>query len=105
MCNAIHDHPVSGMLAVTGKSQLPSDLDIEPSLITYNINSKETVLCEVQQVTVQSFPVQDNTPATSDVLSKINLPREGLDDEQQQKVNILLTEFESLFSKGDDDFG
>ena len=54
LCNAIHYHPVSGMLAATGKSQLPSDLDIEPSLITYNINSKETVLCEVQQVTVQS---------------------------------------------------
>ena len=124
LCNAIHYHPVSGMLAATGKSQLPSDLDIEPSLITYNINSKETVpvhisnittntvtvnphslLCEVQQVTVQSFPVHDNTPATSDVLSKVELPREELNEEQQQKVNLLLTEFESLFSKGDDDFG
>ena len=37
--------------------------------------------------------------------TEIDLPREELDDEQQKKVNILFTEFESLFSKGDDDFG
>ena len=85
---------VSGMLAANGKFQLQSDLYIEPSLLTYDINSKETVhvhisnittnkvtvnphslLCEVQQVTVQIFPVHDNTPATSDVLSKIDLEK------------------------------
>ena len=72
------------MFAAIGKS----DLEIEPSLITYKIKSEETVLsnittntvtvnphsllCKVHIVTVQSFPVHNNTHTASDLLSKID---------------------------------
>lgn len=54
---------------------------------------------------MQHFPVSSVIADTSNVLSEIDLPKDELDEEQQQKVHSLLTEFESLFSKGDDDIG
>lgn len=124
MCNTMQQHPVCGMLTPTKNSQIPADLDIEPTLITYDGKGNGTVqvrisnittntvtvnphslLCEVQQVTVQNFPVQNVPAETSDALSKIDLPWDELDEEEQEKVRILLNEFESLFSKGDDDIG
>jgi hypothetical protein len=108
----------------THKYTVPTDLDIEPTLITYNgtgngkvhvhisnITTKtvtinrHSLLCEVQQVTVRNFPALTVPSETSDVLSKIDLPRDGLDEDQLQKVHTLLKDFKSLFSKGDDDIG
>lgn len=54
---------------------------------------------------MQNFPVNSVNADTSNVLSEIYLPKDELVEEQQQKVHSLLTEFELLFSKGDDDIG
>lgn len=77
-------------------------LAIAPLTVTINQHS---LLCEIQYVTVQNFPVNSVNADTSNVLSEIYLPKDELVEEQQQKVHSLLTEFELLFSKGDDDIG
>lgn len=124
LCNTMQYHPVCGMLTPTKHSQIPADLDIEPTLITYDGNGRDTVqvrisnvttntvtvnphslLCEVQQVTVQNFPVHTDSSETPNVFSQIDLPWDELDEREQQKAQMLLKEFESLFSKGDDDIG
>lgn len=124
MCDTIPYHPVCGMLTPTMNSKIPNDLDIEPILVTYDTQARDVIpvrisnittntvtvnphslLCEIQYVTVQNFPVNSVIADTSNVLSEIDLPKDELDEEQQQKVHRLLTEFESLFSKGDDDIG
>ena len=84
LCNTVQYHPVCGMLTPTKDSQIPTDLDIEPTLITYDGTGNGTVqvhisnittntvtvnphslLCEVQQVTVQNFPAQTVPSETS----------------------------------------
>lgn len=77
-------------------------LAIAPLTVTINQHS---LLCEIQYVTVQNFPVNSVYADTSNVLSEIYLPKDELVEEQQQKVHSLLTEFELLFFKGDDDIG
>lgn len=39
----------------------------------------------------------------SDIFNKVDLPRNELSKEQLQKIQELLTDFDSLFSKGDTD--
>ena len=95
------------MLLPTKNSHIPYDLDIEPAIISYDPVLCDTVpcaylqcltvtihpkalLCEMQPVTIQSFRA---------ALENICIPRDKLD--AQRDVNTLLTEFESLFSKGD----
>lgn len=68
-------YPVCGTLSPTARSRIPTDLDIEPSVITYdtagsapipvhvsNITTNtvtinpRALLCEVQQISIQNFP-------------------------------------------------
>lgn len=117
-------YPVCGMLSPTARSRIPTDLDIEPSVITYdtaenapipvhvsNITTNtvtinpRALLCEVQQVSIQNFQRKEQLSEASDVFSQVNLPRDELSEDQLQKVQGLLSKFDSLFSKGDTDIG
>lgn len=99
-------YPVCGMLSPTARSRIPTDLDIEPSVITYdtaenapipvhvgNITTNtvtinpRALLCEVQQVSIQNFPRKDQLSEASDVFTQVNLPRDELSEEQLQKVH------------------
>lgn len=112
------------MLSPTARSRIPTDLDIEPSVITYdtaenapipvhvsNITTNtvtinpRALLCEVQQVSIQNFQRKGQLSEASDVFSQVNLPRDELSEDQLQKVQGLISKFESLFSKGDTDIG
>ena len=122
--NAVPYQPVCAMLQPTKNSHIPYDLDIEPAIISYDSATCDTVpvhicnvttrtvtiyphalLCELHPVTIQSFPAASISAELPDALDKINIPRDELDAHQQRNVNNLLTEFESLFSKGDTDIG
>lgn len=118
-------HPVCGMLSPTVRSHIPADLDIEPSVITYetaknipipvHVNNVTTntvtvrphaLLCEIQKGSIQNFPKSKSSQIPrSDIFNKIDLPRYELSKEQLQKIQELLTDFDSLFSKGDTDIG
>lgn len=117
-------YPVCGMLSPTARSRIPTDLDIEPSEITYDTAENSSIpvhvcnittntvtinpralLCEVQQVSIQNFQRKEQLSEASDVFSQVNLPRNELSEDQLQKVQGLLSKFNSLFSKGDTDIG
>lgn len=113
------------MLSPTVRSHIPADLDIEPSVITYetaknipipvHVNNVTTntvtvrphaLLCEIQKGSIQKFPKSKSSQIPrSDIFNKIDLPRNELSKEQLQKIQELLTDFDSLFSKGDTDIG
>ena len=70
---------------------------------TVTINPK-TVLCEVQPVDITSL---EDVPATvrDSLLSQIDLDSDRLSPEQEAEVKQLLMDFESIFSKHEEDIG
>ena len=111
------------MLSPTVNSHIPADLDIEPSVITYDtarttpipvhvsnitINTVQVrphaLLCEIQQVKVENFP-ETNLSEESDIIDQVDFPRDEFTQEQIQQIQRLLSDFDTLFSKGDTDIG
>ena len=119
-------HQVSALLQSTPKSRIPSDLDISPSVITYDHSDRSVVpvvisnittrtvtvnphelLCELQPVTVQHLPVTCDTELShsSDVTDDIVLPAETLTLRQMDEVQVLLRDFKDIMSTSDIDIG
>ena len=121
--NELPYQPVCGMLSPTVNSHIPADLDIEPSVITYDtarttpipvhvsnitINTVQVrphaLLCEIQQVKVENFP-KSNISEESDIIDQVDFPRDEFTQEQIQQIQRLHSDFDTLFSKGDTDIG
>ena len=121
--NELPYKPVCGMLSPTVNSHIPADLDIEPSVITYDtarttpvpvhvsnitINTVQVrphaLLCEILQVKVENFP-KSNLSEESDITDQVDFPRDEFTQEHIQQIQRLLSDFDTLFSKGDTDIG
>ena len=115
-------HPVCGLLQPTQKAAIPTDLDIAPSLVSYQFRdnrlvpvhisnvttrtitvSPNAILCELQPVSVADIDMPDVDD--HDVLYDVTLPTDTLDKEQLEKGKQLLSRFRDVFSTSDTDIG
>nr|KAG5706809.1 hypothetical protein BaRGS_004144 [Batillaria attramentaria] len=99
------------------------DLDLTPTLIDFDHGKKalvtvsfsnvstntvvlnpRTILCEVQPVTITELDdVAEKTKET--LLSQINIDTERLTQDQLKEVQSLITSYEDIFSKNEEDVG
>ena len=115
-------HPVCGILQPTDRAAIPTDLDIAPSLISYQYRDNSLVPVHISNVTTRTITVSPNAilcelqpvsiadidmPADNDhdVLSDVSLPTESLTEEQLQEGQRLLSRFRDVFSTSDTDIG
>ena len=113
--------PVCCIMQPTDRAAIPDDLDIAPSLVSYQYRNNQLVpihisnvttrtitvspnaiLCELQPVSVADIDLPEDT--SSDVLHNITLPTD-LSDEQLEQGNRLLQQFRDVFSTSDTDIG
>ena len=115
-------HPVCGLLQPTDRAAIPTDLDIAPSLISYQYHnngiipvhisnvttrtvtvSPNAILCELQPVTVADI---DTTATTeNDAWYEATFPNDTLTEDQLKKAKELLHQFRDVFSTSDTDIG
>lgn len=114
-------HPVCGLLQSTDRAAIPSDLDIAPSLVSYQYRnnsiipvhisnvttrtvtvSPNAILCELQPVSVTDIDVPDTYE--QDAWNESTFP-DTLTDDQLRKARDLLHQFRDVFSTSDTDIG
>ena len=122
--NEVPYHPVCALLQHTQYSHIPTDLDIEPSLITYDLDQISTVpvnisnittrtvtvyprdtLCEIQPVTVQDFHISSASAAHTNILDEVRIPKDELTLDQLSNMDTLLHKYQDIFSTCDTDIG
>ena len=116
-------HACCALLQPCKDATIDSELDIAPSLISYNFKgnglvevdvsnlsartitiSPKAVMCELQPVTVEDEQ-HGNMSSPSSPLSQINFNTEDLTPEQTERGKHLIEEYEDIFSKNDNDIG
>ena len=122
--NEVPYHPVCALLQPTKYSHIPTDLDIEPSLITYDLDQLSTVpvnisnittrtvivyprdtLCEIQPVTVQDFHISSASATHTNILDDVRIPKDELTLDQLSNMDTLLHKYQDIFSTCDTDIG
>ena len=115
-------HPVCGMLQPTDRAAIPEDLDIAPSLISYQYRNNGIIPVHISNVTTRTVTVSPNAilcelqPVsvadieTSDIIEKeawceATFPTDTLTDEQLKQGQELLHQFRDVFSTSDTDIG
>lgn len=102
--------------------QAHKDLDLEPTLISYNQGTKSVevtvsnlttqtvtlnpraVLCEVQPVTITALD-DVSIREQDDILSQVSIDKEYLTADEQEVVHKLVKDHEAIFSKNEEDVG
>jgi len=122
-------HPTCAMLQATKKATISEDVDITPALIAYHCHSSglvqvhlsnlttrpiiipaRAVLCEIQPVNIEEIMYNDelhnsSEPESSPLLEKLKIPSLDLKLEEIQRLKQLISQYEDIFSVGDDDIG
>ena len=112
------------MLHATSNSAIPNDLDIVPSVVTYDQDKPHTipvhisnittrtvtiapkaVLCELQPVSVQQERVKPNDEVIGDIFKEINIPNDTLTADELIRGKNLIQKYNDIFSKSDTDIG
>lgn len=116
--------PTCAIIEPTKKSVIPEDLDIAPSLITYNYKdtgiidvnisnvttrtvsvSPTSVLCELQPVVVDKIQMSKDESKEKPFVDEVLIENPDLTEDQVNRVKTIITEYEDLFSKDDADIG
>ena len=109
--NEVPNHTVCALLQPTKYSYIPTDHDIEPSLITYDLDQISTVpvnisnittrtvtvyprdtLCEIQPVTIQDFHISSASATHTNILDDVRISKEELTLEQLQQHGFLASQ-------------
>ena len=112
------------VLHVTSNSAIPNDLDIVPSVVTYDQDKPHTIpvhisnittrtvtvapkaiLCELQPVSVQQERVKPDDEVINDILKEINIPDDTLTSDELIRGKNLIQRYNDIFSKSDTDIG
>jgi len=102
----------------------PIDLDVEPRLHQFNFKNNghitiqlsnvttrtitippKAVICELQPVTIQPKPSQENQPVETSFLDKVEINKSDLSDEELKRGKDLILDYSDIFSKSDTDVG
>lgn len=121
---AIPHQTTPALLQATTDSNIPSDLDIQPTIINYSYPARNLVkvcidnvttrtvqiqprstLCEIQPVVIEDLNICNAAQATDHLLELIKLERETLTTNQIQLSEKLLLTYTDVFSKSDTDIG
>ena len=121
---ALAYNSVCAILQPTCSSYLPSDLDVSPSLISYEYAHHETVpvhitnvttrtvtvppralLCEVQPVSIEDMSETFGTTKPFDVLEEVDVDKSTLSEDQIADSYDLILRYEDIFSHDDNDIG
>ncbi|XP_056017057.1 uncharacterized protein LOC130053684 [Ostrea edulis] len=117
--------PVCAIIQPTSSSFIPDDLDISPTLVTYDCQKTELVpihitnistrtvtvppkalLCELQPVTVESHrSSKEQKLLDTDIMEKTKIDDSNLNATEFQKRLQLIRAFNDIFSKNDEDIG
>ena len=117
--------PVCAIVQPTPSSFIPDDLDISPTLVTYdcektklvpihitNVSTRtvtvppKALLCELQPVTVEGHKsLKEQKLLDPDIMEKIKIDDGNLDESEFQKGLQLIRAFNDIFSKNDEDIG
>lgn len=117
-----HDSPAMLQSSLLAKNH--EDLDIEPTLISYqhrkngpvkirisNITTRtvsippRAIICEIQPVTIEpSQPTTQDDEKVS-IMEKMEFTKSNLTDEQFEEGRTLIRSYMDIFSKRDDDVG
>ena len=111
------------LIQATPRSAIPFDLDIAPSLVTYQCDSNDVIpitisnvstrtvninpralLCELQPVSIE----ETQSPTISDAINTLldfDIEKENLTLREFNKARSLLQEYDDIFSKSDIDVG
>ena len=100
------------------------DLDVEPRLHQFNFKNNghitiqlsnvttrtitippKAVICELQPVTIQPKPSQENQPVETSFLDKVEINKSDLSDEELKRGKDLILDYSDNFSKSDTDVG
>ena len=112
------------ILHATSDSAIPSDLDIEPTVIDYsypaqslvevcvdNVTTRtvqiapRSVLCEVQPVTIEDTNICKGAQASDSILDTVTMERDTLTFAQMEKGEKLIEKYSDVFSTSDIDIG
>jgi len=116
--------PVCALVQPTSRSCVPDDLDIAPTIVSYNYKdsglvdivisnvSTRTVtlqpkatLCEIQPVSVTDIAEQPAVEHSKDPLQEVKIHTDGLTEEELEQGRNLISKFSSIFSRNDHDIG
>lgn len=118
-------HTTCAILQPTFNSVLTDDLDISPSLVTYQGKGKgfvdvtisncstrtvtippKSIVCEVQPVTIEESTLFciENSGKASEILDQVNIPS-NIDSDSKIALENLLLKFKDVFAQGDTDIG
>ncbi|XP_076083902.1 uncharacterized protein LOC143054750 [Mytilus galloprovincialis] len=114
-------HTVCAMLQPTEKADIPTDLDVAPTLLSYSYRNNGTIpvhisnvttrtvtispnaiLCEIQPVSVADIEI--DAELEDDPTHQVTMPT-NLSDVQLQQGKDLIQQFRDVFSKSDIDIG
>lgn len=112
------------ILQATTDSKIPSDLDIQPTVINYNYPARSLVkvcidnvttrtvqiqprstLCEIQPVVIEDINICNAAQEADNILELIKLERKILTIDQIKRSENLLSTYTDVFSKSDIDIG
>jgi hypothetical protein len=65
----------------------------------------KAVICELQPVTIQPKPSQENQPVETSFLDKVEINKSDLSDEELKRGKDLILDCSDIFSKSDTDVG
>ena len=113
------------LIQATHRSAVPCDLDITPSIVTYQCDNKDVIpinisnistrtvninpkslLCELQPVSIEEThsSINNNINNTSNDLD-VDIEKENLTSREVMEAQSLLREYDDIFSKSDTDVG
>ncbi|XP_071142173.1 uncharacterized protein [Mytilus edulis] len=119
----LQQQQMCAILQPTLNSALPEDLDIMPTVITYDCQQRGSIpihisnvttrtvtlqpralICEIQPVDIEDI-VTPEEKEFKDIMKDIKLPMDDLTDDDYERGKELIHRYQDIFFKGDDDIG
>ena len=116
-------HPTCALIQPTYRSAIPDDLDITPTVVTYNYGSDDIVPVHISNITTRTVNIHPrallgelhpvtvaetsftNTEETNDLLQEVDIEKDNLTSSEYQVVQQELQQHTDIFSSSDIDVG
>ena len=116
-------HPTCALIQPTYRSAIPDDLDITPTVVTYNYGSDDIVPVHISNITTRTVNIHPRallgelhpvsveetsfttTEDTYDLLQEVDIEKDNLTSSEYQVVQQELRQHTDIFSSSDIDVG